>query len=159
MSLTEDAEDYGEDTEPFGRGYARASMWQLYGDDHRGVCLAFDREQTSFSPEKRTRRQRTDHCEAREVRARLNPDSLPSEPLKDLSPEAFHAAVDDYLEKNADLLLFTKLLDLVVARARSSGSWPSRPRDVSDETASRHSLASSENVAERGGDRGHKLPP
>ena len=31
--------------------------------------------------------------------------------MKDLSTEAFHAAVDDYLEKNADLLLFTKLLD------------------------------------------------
>jgi Protein of unknown function (DUF2971) len=43
LSLTADA-DYGDDTEPFGRGYARASMWQLYGDDHRGVCLAFDRE-------------------------------------------------------------------------------------------------------------------
>ena len=43
LSLTVDA-DYGEDTEPFGRGYGRASLWQLYGDDHRGVCLAFDRE-------------------------------------------------------------------------------------------------------------------
>src|SRR4051812_25996585 len=42
LSLTVDAHDYGDDTEPFGRGYARASMWQLYGDDHRGVCLAFD---------------------------------------------------------------------------------------------------------------------
>lgn len=44
------------------------------------------------------------------VRA-LSPDSLPLEPLKDLSTEAFHAAVDDYLEKNGDVLLFTKLLD------------------------------------------------
>jgi hypothetical protein len=44
LSLTADATDYGEETEPFGRGYARASMWQLYGDDHQGVCLAFDRE-------------------------------------------------------------------------------------------------------------------
>jgi hypothetical protein len=41
LSLTAEAQDYGEDTEPFGRGYARASMWQLYGDDHRWVCLAF----------------------------------------------------------------------------------------------------------------------
>lgn len=41
LSLTEDAHDYGENTEPFGRGYARASMWQLDGDNHRGVCLAF----------------------------------------------------------------------------------------------------------------------
>jgi hypothetical protein len=42
------------------------------------------------------------------VRA-LNPDSLPSEPLTDLSTEAFHAAVDDNSEKNADPLLFTKV--------------------------------------------------
>jgi hypothetical protein len=44
------------------------------------------------------------------VRA-LAPNSLPSEPVKDLSAEAFNAAVDDCLERNADLLLFTKLLD------------------------------------------------
>jgi hypothetical protein len=39
------------------------------------------------------------------------PDTLPPEPLKDLSAEAFDAAVDDYLEANADQLLFSKLLD------------------------------------------------
>ena len=44
LCLTADADDYEDDVEPFGRGYARASMWQFYADDHRGVCLAFDRE-------------------------------------------------------------------------------------------------------------------
>jgi hypothetical protein len=111
LSLTVDADDYGEDVEPFGRGYARASMWQLYGDNHRGVCLAFDRERLLEA----LSRELADSARiiakpVQYVRA-MSPDSLPSEPLKDLSTEAFHAAVDDYLEKNADPLLFTKLLD------------------------------------------------
>ena len=41
----------------------------------------------------------------------LEPESLPSEPLKDLLPASFRAAVDDYHDKNADLLLFTQLQD------------------------------------------------
>ena len=111
LSLTADTDDYGENTEPFGRGYARASMWQLYGDDHRGVCLAFDRERLlSALTSELADSARIIAKPVRYVRA-LSPDSLPSEPLKDMSTEAFHAAVEDYLEKNADLLLFTKLLD------------------------------------------------
>lgn len=111
VSLTVDADDYGEETEPFGRGYARASMWQLYGDNHRGVCLAFDREQfLSVLTSALADSSRIIAKPVQYVRA-LSPDSLPSEPLKDLSADAFHAAVDDYLEKNGDRLLFTKLLD------------------------------------------------
>jgi Protein of unknown function (DUF2971) len=111
LSLTADAHDYGEETKTFGRGYARASMWQLYGDDHRGVCLAFDRERLlSALTSELADSARIMAKPVQYVRA-LSPDSLPSEPLKDLSPEAFHAAVDDYLERNVDLLLFTKLLD------------------------------------------------
>jgi Protein of unknown function (DUF2971) len=30
--------------EPFGRGWARARMWDQYAEGHRGVCLLFDRE-------------------------------------------------------------------------------------------------------------------
>src|SRR4051812_21255759 len=30
--------------DPFGRGYALASMWELYAQKHAGVCLVFDRE-------------------------------------------------------------------------------------------------------------------
>lgn len=111
VSLTVDAEGYGEDAEPFSRGYARASMWQLYGDDHRGVCLAFDRERflsalmRALADSARIIAKPVQYVQA------LSRDSLPSEPLTDLSPESFHAAVDDYLAKNADRLLFTKLLD------------------------------------------------
>lgn len=111
VSLTVDADDYREDTEPFGRGYARASMWQLYGDDHRGVCLAFDRKQLlSELTDALADSSRIIAKPVQYVRA-LSADSLPSERLHDLSSDAFHAAVDDYLEKNEDRLLFTKLLD------------------------------------------------
>lgn len=45
LSMTRDeAEGYEEPTvKTFGRGYARPRMWEHYGDEHRGVCLAFDR--------------------------------------------------------------------------------------------------------------------
>jgi hypothetical protein len=111
LSLTADADDYGDDTEPFGRGYARASMWQLYGDDHRGVCLAFDRERLLSTLRSELADSARIMAKPVQYKRALSPDALPSEPLKDLSAEAFHSAVDDYLEKNADLLLFTKLLD------------------------------------------------
>jgi hypothetical protein len=111
LSLTADADDYGDETEPFGRGYARASMWQLYGDDHRGVCLAFDREQ--LLAELTSALSSSSHIMAKRVRyvRAQSPDNLPSEPPRDASTEALNAAVDDYLTTNADRLLFTKLLD------------------------------------------------
>jgi hypothetical protein len=44
LSLSVDAEGYEGELEEFGRGYARASMWQLYAESHAGVCLVFDRK-------------------------------------------------------------------------------------------------------------------
>ena len=29
--------------EDYRRGYARPRMWEQYGDNHRGVCLVFDK--------------------------------------------------------------------------------------------------------------------
>lgn len=42
LSLSVDSADSVPD-DPFGRGYALASMWELYAQKHRGVCLVFDR--------------------------------------------------------------------------------------------------------------------
>jgi Protein of unknown function (DUF2971) len=39
LSLSVDVDGWEE---PYGRGYARASLWQLYADHHAGVCLLFD---------------------------------------------------------------------------------------------------------------------
>lgn len=110
LSLTEDT-DYGPETEPFGRGYARASMWQLYGDDHHGVCLAFDRERLLSSlKDSLADSARTFAKPVRYVPA-LEPDGLPPTRVTDLSAKGLSAAVEDYLDANVDLLLFTKLLD------------------------------------------------
>lgn len=43
LSLSVDYDDAVPD-DPFGRGYALASMWELYAEKHAGVCLVFDRE-------------------------------------------------------------------------------------------------------------------
>jgi Protein of unknown function (DUF2971) len=45
LSLTIDAEpDVAGEQEPFCCGWARARMWEQYAENHRGVCLVFDRE-------------------------------------------------------------------------------------------------------------------
>jgi hypothetical protein len=44
LSMTIDASAYEGDAEIFGRGYARARMWEQYAEAHRGVCLMFRRE-------------------------------------------------------------------------------------------------------------------
>ena len=44
LALTIDTEKgYGGRAQPFGRGWARARMWDQYAEQHRGVCLVFDR--------------------------------------------------------------------------------------------------------------------
>jgi hypothetical protein len=43
LSMTIDADDYHDDAEVFGRGYARARMWEQYAESHQGVCLMFRR--------------------------------------------------------------------------------------------------------------------
>jgi hypothetical protein len=47
LALTTDEEGYegaGLRDELFARGWARARMWELYGETHRGACLVFDRD-------------------------------------------------------------------------------------------------------------------
>jgi hypothetical protein len=43
LSLTIDAPGYEGNAEIFGRGYARARMWEQYSEQHRGVCLMLRR--------------------------------------------------------------------------------------------------------------------
>jgi Protein of unknown function (DUF2971) len=44
LAFTVDASDYSQENEVFGRGWARARMWEQYGEGHEGICLAFDRD-------------------------------------------------------------------------------------------------------------------
>lgn len=39
-----DREDCSASRVPIGRGWARASMWEHYAENHAGVCLIFDRD-------------------------------------------------------------------------------------------------------------------
>jgi len=41
LCLTQGEPEWGS---PFGCAWARARMWEHYADDHRGVCLVFDRD-------------------------------------------------------------------------------------------------------------------
>jgi hypothetical protein len=50
LSLTVDVEPRPDgEQEPFCRGWARARMWEQYAENHRGVCLAFDKERLAES--------------------------------------------------------------------------------------------------------------
>jgi hypothetical protein len=44
LSLTLDATGYTGFAEHFGRGWARARMWEHYAENHAGVCLLFRRQ-------------------------------------------------------------------------------------------------------------------
>jgi hypothetical protein len=45
LSLTQDDPvERDEGSAVFGRGFAHPRLWEHYADDHRGVCLCFDRE-------------------------------------------------------------------------------------------------------------------
>jgi hypothetical protein len=45
LCLTEDDRlERDEETAVFGRGFAHPRLWEHYADDHRGVCLCFDRD-------------------------------------------------------------------------------------------------------------------
>jgi hypothetical protein len=49
LSLTVDAHGYDDEyIADFGRGWARARMWEQYSEQHQGVCLLFRRE--TFEP-------------------------------------------------------------------------------------------------------------
>lgn len=43
LSLTRDVEDYEGHAKIFGCCWARPRLWEQYGDEHRGVCLVFNR--------------------------------------------------------------------------------------------------------------------
>ena len=45
LSLTEDSILEGDERAiAFGRGFAHPRLWEQYADNHRGVCLCFDRD-------------------------------------------------------------------------------------------------------------------
>lgn len=109
LSLTADSGD--QEAGSFGRGWARASMWQLYGDDHRGVCLAFDRQRLLTELAAQLGDSARYYAKPVEYVRTLAPDSLPPERIDTDSPEGITTAIEEYLDRNVDQLLFRKLTD------------------------------------------------
>jgi Protein of unknown function (DUF2971) len=116
LSLT--AEDPGLDTggrdhrsEVFGRGFAHASLWEHYADNHRGVCLCLEHERLS-----ELMREKLDHG------GTLSEGFVEYED-GEIAPAAMHfildevrqhgvsAAVEEHVKKHLRELFFKKLAD------------------------------------------------
>jgi hypothetical protein len=114
LALTIDADSYPTRAEQFAKGWARARMWEQYGENHAGVCLIFDRGRLTTNLADDLHRQldvrpyhrRVDYDEAGTAMieaTRLKPGSWPVE----IDPEF----VASYIDSHNDELFFRKTLD------------------------------------------------
>jgi hypothetical protein len=111
LAFTVDADDYSAENERFGRGWARARMWEQYGEGHAGVCLAFDREQlvANFATSLQSQdlasayHRPVEYTESGKEPLLLGADMLTEE----ISQERVSALI----EANHDSLFFLKALD------------------------------------------------
>lgn len=128
LCLTEDAPFKDDAERLFSFGYARPRMWEQYGDDHRGVCLCFHRDELLATLE---REANGDFSSARAVPAgayrhdvvvyrRTGPDQKAlSRPLASVTTDSWGLGTSDecyeFLVKHRDALwgelLFVKLDD------------------------------------------------
>jgi hypothetical protein len=111
LAFTVDADDYSAENERFGRGWARARMWEQYGEEHAGVCLAFDRERLVASIAASLQSQGLASAYHRPVEyteSGKEPLILGSDMLTEkISSETVSA----FIEANHDSLFFLKALD------------------------------------------------
>jgi hypothetical protein len=114
LALTVDAPDYPIHAEDFAKGWARARMWEQYGENHQGICLIFDRDslvrhlthdldrQLGFGPYHRN--VEYDEMGSAALQAtNLQPAEWPQSIAGDL--------VEKYIEDHFDELFFKKTLD------------------------------------------------
>ena len=115
LSLTIDGRDYVGNAEIFGRGYARARMWEQYAENHQGVCLMLRRRDFEAIA-LRQLKSRSRDAWADEVRytQRGILDELaatvmaPSNPGADLTAEEL---TQEHVDKHVKSIFFTKLMD------------------------------------------------
>jgi hypothetical protein len=111
LAFTIDADDYSIENEVFGRGWARARMWEQYGEGHAGVCLVFDRDRLIANVAEsldqlhlaRPYHGRVEYTESGKEPLRLTGDMLKEE----VSQERVAAFIED----KHDSLFFLKALD------------------------------------------------
>lgn len=115
LALTVDAGPeygYGGGDENFGKGWARARMWEHYAENHAGVCLVFDKERL-------TKNLSDDIHRMLKVRPYDNlveytPDGRRGQLLLDLGQmpkEIDPGYVSDFIEKHHHDLFFQKTQD------------------------------------------------
>ncbi|MGO9902647.1 MAG: DUF2971 domain-containing protein [Solirubrobacteraceae bacterium] len=111
LSLTIDARGYDGDAEIFGRGFARARLWEHYAENHHGVCLVLKRD--AFHANVLAQLQsRSPHSLAREVR--YTPMGIWTDSAATLLPtqgRGGEEAASEHAESHATSLFFTKLMD------------------------------------------------
>jgi hypothetical protein len=111
LAFTVDADDYLPEKEVFSRGWARARMWEQYGEDHSGVCLVFDQARLTAAIEGSLQSQElampyhhaVEYAESGKDELVLGADML--------SGEITTARVAAYIEANPDTLFFLKARD------------------------------------------------
>jgi len=114
LALTVDAPGYSSHANGFAKGWARARMWEQYGENHAGVCLVFDQgllkanlqtdleKQLGFGPYHRMVQYDETGSVGTEA-TKLKPASWP----KEINAEF----VAQYIEDHHDELFFKKTLD------------------------------------------------
>ncbi len=112
LSLSIDGPELGPELEMFTRGYARASMWELYADRHAGVCLLFDRERLTAALESELQKiGRTFHAPVRYETAGIAALPHVSTVLIPSDDEPVADAIARHVDAHRDALFFTKLKD------------------------------------------------
>jgi DUF2971 family protein len=99
------------EVEPFSLGWARARMWEQYADTHQGVCLVFDRArlQSAVTASLQTRGYAAPYAD----RVLYEPGGM-RKPLvepDELNEKVVDQSVRAYIERNKDVLFFSKALD------------------------------------------------
>ncbi len=114
LALTIDAEGYPFPAEKFARGWARARMWEQYGENHAGVCLVFDRDRLTTNLGDDLERQ----LDVRPYHRPVSYDEAGTAMIEStkLEPGSWPAKIDvgfvaSYIESHNDELFFQKTLD------------------------------------------------
>lgn len=109
--MTIDASGYKDDAEIFGRGFARARMWEQYAEAHRGVCLMIKRE--DFEPRALAElRARSANSWAGAVNyTRRGILENPAATLMANLGTPAASVVHEHVQQQRDWIFFTKLLD------------------------------------------------
>jgi hypothetical protein len=108
LSLTMDATGF---VEPLGRGYARARMWDRYGVNHTGVCLAFDADSIVNSFLESARQLGVVNCRPVGYDDDLMVSGPASLQIDGLDEGNYAQIFTDFVMANEGRLFFTKLLE------------------------------------------------